>query len=559
MPHIAALAVLLLSLAFSKSLVAQHAPSIRPAGWRQDLAFLVKTIEASHPNPFTHITRKQFASAVAGLRRDIPSLSRSQIIVRMMQLVARIQDGHTTLKPLDPNGFNVWFPVRFYWFRDGIFITATDAPNKTLIGARVLKLGGLPAEEAARRASGLQGADNSFAEQEHLSYLSNATALHALHILPTPESLPLEVQMPDGSRRIVRLTAQQTTFTQDDWMYWGEMYGPPGINFLASRHFLESPEFRKGHVFLPLHLRDRYCFWFTYLEARKTLYMQFNFVQNARDEKFQDFHNRLFQWIDQHPVDKFILDIRYNSGGDGSLLIPFVHQFIKRDAINRPGHLYTLIGRKTFSAGVMLIELMKTHTNTLFVGEPSGAPLNHYGDAETYLLPNSKLELQVSRLYHQLSTSDDKSRVFAPQLPAVFGSEDYFADKDPALDSLLTTSPLSLPDIFWEKGGASATAEYQKRRQAYRRYTWWSPFTEAALNTMGYRLLEAGRTQDALAAFGLNAERFPGSWNAWDSLAEATMKSGDLKNARADYEKSLQLNPGNANARDVLKQLRNRK
>src|SRR5262249_34894815 len=161
-----------------------------------------------------------------------------------------------TLQPLDPNGFNVWFPVRFYQFQDGIFLTATDEPNKSLIGARVLRIGKLSAEEAAKEAASLQGADNEFADQEHLHYLSNASALYALHVIPTPERLELQVQMPHGPLRTVHLEAQHTTFTQDNWMYWGEMYGPPGIKLLATFHFLESSEFRKGHAFLPLHLRD---------------------------------------------------------------------------------------------------------------------------------------------------------------------------------------------------------------------------------------------------------------------------------------------------------------
>jgi hypothetical protein len=556
MPLLAACCALLLSSFALTPRAAEPAPALPTARWQEDLTFLVKTLEASHPDPYTHISRQRFHRAVAALRRDIPALSRPQIVVRMMQLVASIQDGHTTLNPFDPNGFNVWFPVRFYWFRDGIFITATDEAHKALVGARVLTIGRLPAEEAARRASSLQGADNTFARQEHLAYLANATALYALHILPTPDSLPLTVQISDGRPHTLCLRARRTTFTEDNWIYWGEMYGPPGIRFLATRHLLASSEFRKGLPFLPLHLRDRYCFWFTYLEEKKTLYMQFNFVQNAREETFRAFHNRLFQWVDQHPVDTFILDIRYNSGGDGSLLIPFVHQFIKRDAINRPGHLYTLIGRKTFSAGVMLIDLMQTHTNTLFVGEPAGAPLNSYGDPETYLLPNSRLELQVSRLYHQLSASNDKSRYFAPQIPAVFGSEDYFADRDPALEILLNTAPRALPDLFWEQGGEVALAEYQKRLQAYGGYAWWRPFTETSMNTMGYQLLEAGRTQDALTAFRLNADQFPLSWNVWDSLAEACLKNGDLLHARAYYARSLHLNPGNANARRALEGLK---
>jgi len=54
----------------------------------------------------------------------------------------------------------------------------------------------------------------------------------------------------------------------------------------------------------------------------------------------------------------------------------------------------------------------------------------------------------------------------------------------------------------------------------------------------------------------LNAEAFPGSGNVWDSLAEAYMKSGDLKKAQETYEKVLVLDPANENAKEMLKKIK---
>jgi Flp pilus assembly protein TadD len=76
-------------------------------------------------------------------------------------------------------------------------------------------------------------------------------------------------------------------------------------------------------------------------------------------------------------------------------------------------------------------------------------------------------------------------------------------------------------------------------------------FSEQALNGFGYEVLE----KDAAAAvrvFAMNAQAFPKSGNAWDSLAEAYMKAGDLENARRYYRRSLKLNPKNESARKNL-------
>ncbi|WP_163220588.1 tetratricopeptide repeat protein, partial [Citrobacter freundii] len=47
----------------------------------------------------------------------------------------------------------------------------------------------------------------------------------------------------------------------------------------------------------------------------------------------------------------------------------------------------------------------------------------------------------------------------------------------------------------------------------------------------------------------------PDSWNAYDSYGEALLKAGRKDDAIAMYRKSVALNPGNANAKAVLKRL----
>ena len=46
------------------------------------------------------------------------------------------------------------------------------------------------------------------------------------------------------------------------------------------------------------------------------------------------------------------MDVRYNSGGDGSKVPQVIKQILKRDRFDSAGNLFVLIGRKTFSAAV---------------------------------------------------------------------------------------------------------------------------------------------------------------------------------------------------------------
>ncbi len=80
-------------------------------------------------------------------------------------------------------------------------------------------------------------------------------------------------------------------------------------------------------------------------------------------------------------------------------------------------------------------------------------------------------------------------------------------------------------------------------------------FLEAEFNAFGYQLLQTQQPQQALRLFKAGAHLFPQSWNAHDSLGEAYLTLGDKAKAKAHYEKSLELNPGNTNGREILAKL----
>jgi len=79
---------------------------------------------------------------------------------------------------------------------------------------------------------------------------------------------------------------------------------------------------------------------------------------------------------------------------------------------------------------------------------------------------------------------------------------------------------------------------------------------DLAINSAGYLLLGQERAERALTVFELNTRLHPGSANAWDSLGEAHMNLGHDDEAIRCYEKSLELNPRNDNARGMIERIR---
>jgi hypothetical protein len=104
---------------------------------------------------------------------------------------------------------------------------------------------------------------------------------------------------------------------------------------------------------------------------------------------------------------------------------------------------------------------------------------------------------------------------------------------------------------FLAEGAEGGTATWRRLREAYGE----AAFPEPTLNRIGYRLLGQQRFDDAIAAFRLNAEAYPQSANAFDSLGEAYVKHGDRDLAIRSYRKSLELDPGSENAKKQLEAL----
>ena len=80
-------------------------------------------------------------------------------------------------------------------------------------------------------------------------------------------------------------------------------------------------------------------------------------------------------------------------------------------------------------------------------------------------------------------------------------------------------------------------------------------FAEGELNALGYRLLQTSKIAEAISLFKINTKENPNSWNTWDSLGEALLWAEQHREAKAAYEKSLELNPESASGIAALSRI----
>jgi predicted alpha/beta superfamily hydrolase len=82
---------------------------------------------------------------------------------------------------------------------------------------------------------------------------------------------------------------------------------------------------------------------------------------------------------------------------------------------------------------------------------------------------------------------------------------------------------------------------------------------ESQINALGYFFINRNDLDKAIKALSYNIQRFPKSFNAHDSLAEAYMIKGDKENAIKYYKMAVELNPGDTDfAKRVLENSKNK-
>ncbi|MBZ0266735.1 tetratricopeptide repeat protein [bacterium] len=423
----------------------------------------------------------------------------------------------------------------------GLQLLDQDVEILLPVGGRVLRIGNVSAEEAYARIEPLVPVDNEWTLRDRTPRtLTFANLLAGTGILDDTDACPIEVETDDG-RRVRAVIPCSPHHDESGW--------PTALQAAGTSPplYLQQPE--RSYFFTPLPEHD-------------AVYLLFRAVRNDEAEPFADFCTRAFAYLEEHDVDRLIVDLRLNGGGNNFLNRPLIHGIIRNEKVNREGNLFVITGRRTFSAAMCGTIDLERQTNALFVGEPTGASPNHHGDAVAITLPHTGLVVNISSLYWQNSDPRDMRPWLEPDVPAELTWPDYAAGRDPALEAALNYAGDKREHVGrvvdgWLAEGmsvADAITRYRTLRDSDERANYH--FGEFELNRIGYGLLEHGMTEEALAIFRLNTEEFPRSWNPWDSYGEALAAAGRTDEAIAAYARSVALNPSNRGGQAALRRLR---
>jgi hypothetical protein len=381
---------------------AQTSPGpLTPEQWRADLAYLAKELPARHINAFATIPKAGFQAEVKDLDERIPKLADGAIRAGMLKIVASLGDGHTNLR-FQRGSFHP-LPLIFYWYKDGVLVIAATEPYRHLLGSKLAKVGGLNVDEVCRRLSVYVPHEND--AQVKVQIPNMLIRIELLQEVGAAEpGKPVRLELDRNAVDLEPYTGQP----QWTWAYTGE-----------------PPLYQREHD-VPYSA--------TVLERGTTVYFRYNQCVNNPKNPFPKFADDLKKMLAQPGVNRLIIDLRNNGGGDSAILDPFIG-WLKSSRFNRKGSLYVLIGRPTFSSAILNAARLKNETAATLAGEPTGGKPNHFGEVKGFELPNSRIVVSYSTKHFHPFKEDTPTIV--PDVLVEPASEDYLKGMDPVLAAVM--------------------------------------------------------------------------------------------------------------------------
>ncbi|MEQ1872529.1 MAG: hypothetical protein ABL953_02285 [Ilumatobacteraceae bacterium] len=386
--------------------------SAAASAWIEDLEALDAGVRRLHPNPFWRVGEEEWDARIAAARELLPTLNQRQSEMLFFELAALL-DGHSGIYPLQV-GYH-FYALRLYHFTDGYFLL--DGPDPTAIGGELVAINGVPIDEAVGLVTPLIAHDNDKTIEVVVPmYLMISEILEGTGIVTDTAAPAFDIERPDGTHAI--LNPEPLLWEPYVEQFDGMPVGLPRADEPLSQS------------------RRNNKYWWTMVGD--DLYFQYNNVLRGEgDDTIDAIVAELRERLEVGDVRRLIVDIRHNNGGDYRTYRG-LKELLLDPLVDRPGGLYIIIGRQTFSAAALFAtELEAQALNVVFVGEPTGGSPNVYADVRPVELPNWGIKVNVSTGYYDFASPDDPRPWIEPDIAVELSSADYFAGFDAILQAAI--------------------------------------------------------------------------------------------------------------------------
>lgn len=386
--------------------------------WKTDLEYLKTELPIMHSNLFFQVSQAEYNAAIENLKEQSGTISNEAMYIKIQQLLVRLGDSHTT------TGFisklpEKYLPIVLYVFDEGIFIVGVKDIDESIMGNKLISINGHPLNSIIDSLKTLYVAENESLHKKNIAgIITNYSVLKYFGFVKE-EKVRLQLENYYGiSEEMVVKPVEITEFTSEDMEF---------IKFSGRKNKRPKTKEIFGHKYLP---KDSLYFVIynrctgreneQMIAIRDSMEINMNdpcTLASIKNEKskvkkevkplpyFRLFRDSVFQTIQVQPIKKLVFDLSQNGGGNtsqGSLMIERLARMVDTTKTK----VYVIVGRRTFSAGLIHAMELKRLLNATILGEPSGGKPNFYGGSDSRYLPNSCLRINFARS-HRKTTSDE--------------------------------------------------------------------------------------------------------------------------------------------------------
>ncbi len=382
----------------------------RAARWVEDIDYLGSQLKSNQLNFSSLVSVQTFDNTLNDVKSSVDSLQDYEIFITLQQIVASLHIAHTLIYPPPAAKFH-FLPIYAVKFSDGFYIVMTDNRNTALLGGKIIKAGNIDisiVEDSLKKMISYE--NNYWADYQLSGVFSFVEALQFYGFSNSLAQVELEIE---GTGKVTLNSIEQ--------YYSNFTYGYKSV---------------LGGKSIPLYLQNYSSYyWNTFIAPSKTLYIAYNKCANASNISFAAFTDNIKTFIASNEVDKVVIDLRNNGGGNSSIMNPLL-SYLQNSSLNQNGKLFVLIGKHTFSSALLNAISLKNDTRCLLIGEPTGGKPNGYGEVRTFTLPNSGLTAQYCIKYFSPVSGNPESLL--PDSYIDLTAQDYLNGRDPVLDFVLS-------------------------------------------------------------------------------------------------------------------------
>ncbi|MEG0164818.1 hypothetical protein [Anaerorhabdus sp.] len=352
-----------------------------------DLNMFYNTLSKNHKNLYANISKEELETEKNKIGENIETMSDSDFYYSLRHLLSLVGDAHTMLDYTDAKySYLHALPFAIVKFDDGWHLMIINDEYKDYLGTKVLSINDIPMQEVVEKAKSIISYENEAWLETQLSNAINfKEALEYLGIINIDEDIYLTIETTDASIvqiPIIPLTEEEVQQAQ---LAWYERKQTP---ITAAQEI---------YRYLPLD--------------NDTLFIQYNSCQEDPNLSMKDFAKQVETELSSTTYNTIIIDLRYNTGGNSSIINPLLN-VLKKYQMKNNTQFYTLIGSSTFSSGIMNSIDTIEELNSTLLGSPSGGNVNGYGELKYFTLENTPITVSYSTKYFELIKDYEKDSLY---------------------------------------------------------------------------------------------------------------------------------------------------